>query len=212
MLKQDSITSEYPPSIDEYVSTNHPNTSILEVSKQDDGTFVAKLADGIELSFDSEGNLIDEEDTDDQNGDEENGEEDTDDQNGDEENDEEDTDDQNGDEENDEEDTVDQDGDEENSEEDTDDQDGDEENCEEDTDDQNGDEENDEEDTDEGESDSDENVREYPEVIDTYLANNHSNATIDSIKLDEHGSYIAVLNDEVEIEFNADGTFADYLD
>ena len=156
MLKQDSITSEYPPSIDEYVSTNHPNTSILEVSKQDDGTFVAKLADGIELSFDSEGNLIDEEDTDDQNGDEENGEEDTDDQNG--------------------------------------------------------DEENDEEDTDEGESDSDENVREYPEVIDTYLANNHSNATIDSIKLDEHGSYIAVLNDEVEIEFNADGTFADYLD
>ena len=170
MLKQDSITSEYPPSIDEYVSTNHPNTSILEVSKQDDGTFVAKLADGIELSFDSEGNLIDEEDTDDQNGDEENGEEDTDDQN------------------------------------------GDEENCEEDTDDQNGDEENDEEDTDEGESDSDENVREYPEVIDTYLANNHSNATIDSIKLDEHGSYIAVLNDEVEIEFNADGTFADYLD
>ncbi len=142
MLKQDSITSKYHPSIDEYVSTNHPNTSILELLKQDDRTFVAKLADGIELSFDSEGNLIDEEDTYDQDSDEE----------------------------------------------------------------------NEYDENDEGESDSDENVTEYPEVIGTYLANNHSNATIDSIKLDESGSYIVVLSDEVEIEFKANGTFVEYLD
>ena len=50
--------TDYPAAIDTYVGTNYPNSSIEEVLLMDDGTYIVELDDDTELRFDADGNFI----------------------------------------------------------------------------------------------------------------------------------------------------------
>lgn len=52
------VVTEYPASIDTYVSENYPGLTIQQVELMDDGTYEVKLSDGIELVFDENGNFL----------------------------------------------------------------------------------------------------------------------------------------------------------
>lgn len=56
----DSVVTEYPLAITEYVSQNYPATTIEEVALLEDGTYEVDLADGLELLFDASGQFIEE--------------------------------------------------------------------------------------------------------------------------------------------------------
>jgi hypothetical protein len=56
----DSVVTEYPAAIDDYVAANHPEATISEVVLEDDGTYEVTLDDGTELYFDAEGNHFEE--------------------------------------------------------------------------------------------------------------------------------------------------------
>lgn len=52
------VVTEYPAAIDEYVTANHPNETIVEVVLYGDGTYEVELSDGTELEFDANGEFI----------------------------------------------------------------------------------------------------------------------------------------------------------
>ncbi|MDG2451087.1 MAG: PepSY-like domain-containing protein [Saprospiraceae bacterium] len=67
---KDSVVTDYPSAIDDYVAANHPGASISEVTIDDDGEFEVYLDDMTELHFDIDGNFIEEDEEDDDSEDE----------------------------------------------------------------------------------------------------------------------------------------------
>ena len=57
-MDNDEVVTDYPTAIDEYISANHPGTSIVEIELEDDGSYEVELDDGTEIIFDSEGNFV----------------------------------------------------------------------------------------------------------------------------------------------------------
>lgn len=60
--EDDKVTvDDYPTSIDEYIVTNYPHAYIIEVDLLGNKEYEVQLCDGTELSFDLEGDLLNEE-------------------------------------------------------------------------------------------------------------------------------------------------------
>src|SRR5690606_13760596 len=63
---EDIAVADLPQMIRDYITANYPDNSIIEVEREDDNGFEVTLNNGVELEFDSEGNL---EEVEDHNGD-----------------------------------------------------------------------------------------------------------------------------------------------
>ena len=191
--ESDTTITDYPNSIDDYITQNYPDTTIEEVELEDDGTYEVELLDGTELIFDVDGNFL-AEDKDDESEDGDEMDEDNyvtdyptaiDDYVA-----------QNHPDATVEEVELDDDGtfevelsdgtelifdaDGNFLEEDKDDED---------------------------EMDEDNYVTDYPSAIDDYVAQNHPNTTIETVELNDDGSYSVELSDGTELLFDADGNF-----
>lgn len=74
---EDIAIADLPQVIQDYITTNYPDNTIIEAEKEDDGTFEVTLNNGMELKFDADGNFVsvddhngdDDDDDDDENGD-----------------------------------------------------------------------------------------------------------------------------------------------
>lgn len=70
---EDIAIADLPQVIQDYITTNYPDNTIIEAEKEDDGTFEVTLNNGMELKFDADGNFVS---VDDHNGDDDDDDED----------------------------------------------------------------------------------------------------------------------------------------
>ena len=68
----DTLVTDYPTAIDEYITQNFPGATVDEVELEEDGTYGVELDNGIELIFDANGNFLEEEMEDEEGEDEDN--------------------------------------------------------------------------------------------------------------------------------------------